>query len=54
MLAAINFDNQTYVVANKIDNILPERHLPAEAMAVHLRRSQDLPNASLGIGHILP
>ena len=54
MLAAINFDNQTCVVANKIRNILPERHLPAEAMAVDLCQSQDSPNASLGIGDILP
>jgi hypothetical protein len=29
-------------------------HLPAEAIVVHLRRSQDSPNASFGIGHILP
>ncbi len=54
MLAAIDFDNQTSVVANEIGNILAERHLPAEAMAVYLRRSQDSPNASLGIGHLLP
>jgi hypothetical protein len=53
-LAAINFDNQTCVGANKIGNILPERHLPAEAMAAHFRRSQGSPDASLGIGHILP
>jgi hypothetical protein len=25
-------------VANEIGNILPERHLPSEAIAVHLRR----------------
>jgi hypothetical protein len=49
-----NNDNQTCVVTNKIGNILPERHLPTEAMAGHLRRSQDSPNASLGIGHALP
>jgi hypothetical protein len=54
VLAAINFSNQTRVVAHKISNILPERHLSAEAMTVHLRGSQYLPNASLGIGHILP
>jgi hypothetical protein len=54
VLAAIDFDNQTRVVAHKIGDIPPERQLPAEAMAVHLRRSQDSPNASLGVGHVLP
>jgi hypothetical protein len=54
VLAAIDFDNQTCAVANKIGNILPKRNLPAETIAVHLRRSQNSPNASFSIGHILP
>src|SRR5215469_9292698 len=36
VLATINFDDQARVVANKIGNIRPERHLPAEAMTVDL------------------
>jgi hypothetical protein len=52
VLAAIDFDNQACVVANKIGNITPQWHLPAESMPVDLTRSQDLPDAPLGVGQI--
>jgi hypothetical protein len=52
VLTAIEFDNKASVVASKIDNITSEWHLPAELMPVNLTRSQDLPDAPLGLGHI--
>jgi hypothetical protein len=34
VLTAIDFDNQACIVANKIGNITPEWHLPAESVPV--------------------
>ncbi len=52
VLAAVNFDNQARVVADNIGNVTPQRHLPAESVPVDLIRSQDSPDAFLGVSHI--
>jgi hypothetical protein len=52
VLAAVNFDNQARVVADKIGNVTPQGHLPAESVPVDLIQSQDSPDAFLGVSHI--
>jgi hypothetical protein len=51
VLATVDLHNQACIVANEIDNIGPERHLPPKSMPSDLTRPQDCPDASLGIGH---
>jgi hypothetical protein len=52
VLAAVNFDNQARVVADKIGNVTPQRHLPAESVPGDLMQSQDSPDAFFGVSHI--
>jgi hypothetical protein len=52
VLAAVNSDNQARVVADKIANVTPQRHLPAESVPVDLIQSRDSPEAFLGVSHI--
>ena len=52
VLAAVNFDDQARIMANKVGNLTPQRHLPAESVPVNLIQSQDSPNAFLGVSHI--
>src|SRR5580658_7792339 len=51
VLTAVDFDNQTRLMANKIDGGGPKRHLPTKLVAVDLPRSQYLPKAVLRYGH---
>ncbi len=54
VLSAIDFDDQPGLVARKIGDVLPERHLSAKAMAANLARPQHCPDGFLSFGHVLP
>jgi hypothetical protein len=52
VLAAIDFDDQSRLVANKVGNEAPDRHLTAKSISFGLARSQHPPELFLGFGHL--
>ena len=53
MLATIEFHDQTAFETDEVDDVGPDRCLPAKPASVELAMTQMMPQASLGIGHIL-
>jgi hypothetical protein len=51
MLAPINFDDQTVLEANEIDDIRPYRYLPLDFEPAEPMRAQMIPKPLLGISH---
>jgi hypothetical protein len=54
MLPAIYFNNQASFQTNKIQHIIQVWLLAAEFAARQLPPPQPLPQAELGIGHVIP
>jgi hypothetical protein len=52
VLAAIDFDDQSRFVADKVGNEVPGRHPKAESIPFGLARSQHLPELFLRFGHL--
>jgi hypothetical protein len=53
VLTAVDLDNQARLAANKIRNVMSERCSSAESVTFDLTRSQYLPKAPLGFGHLV-
>ena len=52
MLPAFQPDDDLHFQAHEVDNIVPDRTLPAEFVAVNLAAAKFPPKAPLGIGRI--
>src|SRR5205823_13112558 len=51
---AVDLDDQPGLVADKIGNVVADRHLAAELVPLHLLRAQYLPDSPFRLGHALP
>jgi hypothetical protein len=51
VLAAVNLNNQTSVMANEVKNVSSERHLSSETQTFEAMRSQCIPKLPLRTGH---
>jgi hypothetical protein len=54
MMAAIDLDDEAPLQAHEIDNVRPDRMLPAEVMAVDLPLEQLAPELPLCLAHRFP
>src|SRR5215472_7473909 len=52
MLPAIDLDDQSRLMANKVGNEPADRHLPAKPIIFGLPRPQHLPEPLFGFGHV--
>jgi hypothetical protein len=53
MLPAIDLDDQSRLMADKVDNKRSDRHLSAKPVPLGLPQSQYLPEPPLGFGHFM-
>jgi hypothetical protein len=53
MLPAVNFDNESALPANKVDNESPDRLLTDKLATAHCSGAQTIPKQKFGIGRIL-
>jgi len=51
MLAPINLDDQLGLEANEIQNVIPQRVLPAELQIRNLLSAQEVPQSCFGVSH---
>src|SRR6266571_5168765 len=54
MLATVNFDHQARRVADEIDYVRPDRHLPAKFCFLETAIPQREPEFPFGVGHVGP
>src|SRR5262249_32745179 len=52
VLTAIDFDNEMFLEADKIDDVFANQSLSLEFRAFEAMRAQEIPEPALGIGHV--
>ena len=53
MLATIDFDDQSCPLAEEVDDIVSERHLPSKFVTPEPARTEVIPKPHLGVRHLL-